>query len=61
MDWSVLSLRIAALRLGCSYLRRAHTSVKRLAVILQTRLLLWMVTLLVMLEDDAAMLAFIFC
>jgi hypothetical protein len=61
MDWPVLTLRTAVLRPDCSHLRRAHTSVQRLAVILQTRLLLWMVTLLVMLEDDAAMLAFMFC
>lgn len=40
---------------------RSGMEVKRLASAMQTRLILWSVTLLVMLEDDAAMLAFIFC
>lgn len=40
---------------------RSGMKVKRLASAMQTRLILWSVTLLVMLEDDAAMLAFIFC
>lgn len=35
--------------------------VKRIADILQSYLLLWGVTLIVMLEDDAAMLALMFC
>lgn len=40
---------------------RSGMSVRRLASATQSRLLLWSVTLLVMLEDDAAMLAFLFC
>lgn len=40
---------------------RSGMSVRRLASAMQSRLLLWSVTLLVMLEDDAAMLAFLFC
>lgn len=40
---------------------RKGMDVKRLASAVQSRLIFWSVTLLIMLEDDAAMLAFIFC
>ena len=60
-----MTLQIASLRRDDSLLCRTHIrmdmGVQRLAVILQTHMLFWSVTLLVMLEDDAAMLAFMFC
>jgi hypothetical protein len=58
---SVHRVQFAIAALRRRELRRAHTCVKRLAAFLQTRLMFWIVTLLVMLEDDAAMLAFLFC
>lgn len=45
----------------CAHDGRSGMDVKCLASAMQSRLTLWRVTLLVMLEDDAAMLAFIFC
>lgn len=59
-DWPALALGIVALRRDRRCLRRTHGRVHRLAVILQTHLLFLSATLLVMLEDDAAMLAFMF-